>query len=513
MERQEVCNEFSYDHSLTNSCVDKVFWNEKTIAANPLLCIYHLGTSPTSSLEIKMEFRSGVDRNIFEYSERCFNMLVHLGVDSTDSLTEGMCTTYVGLVLVEKLLRKGYTFVDYPHLIRLNPNIPYKTRGNGAVCLRVDVPDNEVELVFSTARETVEDLAVFSDPQTNPGIALYTGHVPDALHAFYGKALHRLLIVEDAVKAAKKVGAHLYGYKNRRGVIGALASIGEPLLRDHTYELLAYREERNWGNKRAINKESVIEMDKTVRGVFFNYDYEEDVICIAPHTVCPVLVGIRGETAESVRKAVSSIDVGEPVFKYVIFRTNQHTNFHFEKVSSVLEIVDYSSVIVEGEVVSSPKAIEGGHVFFEIENRGRIHCAAFEPTKKFRDCVRALMGGDRVRAYGGVKPPGSEKEVRCINLERLDVLELKTHFYANPVCPYCGKSMTSKGKGKGFACKKCKAWKRGKELKRIKRALLPGIYEPPPSAWRHLYRMTARKKRNCGRKVTLIDGWIASNNG
>jgi tRNA(Ile2)-agmatinylcytidine synthase len=437
-------------------------------------------------------------------------MLMHLGVDSTDSLTEGMCTTFVGLVLVEKLLKRGYTFVDYPHLIRLNPNIPYKTRGNGAICLRIDAPCNEVESVFTTARETVEDLAVFSDPQTNPGIALYTGHVPDALHAFYKKALHRLLMVEDAIDAAEKVGARLYGYKNKRGVIGALASIGEPLLQDHTYELLTYREKRNWGKKRIIDKETVIAMDKRVRDVFFNYDYEEDTICIAPHTVCPVLVGIRGETAESVKKAVSLIDVGEPVFKYVIFRTNQHTSFHFERVSSVSEIVDYSSVIVEGEVVAPPEPIEGGHVFFEIENRGRIHCAAFEPTKKFRDRVRALTGGDRIRAYGGVKPPESEREVRCLNLERLDILELKTHRYANPACPRCGKSMTSKGRGKGFACKKCKTWKQEKERIRIKRALSPGVYEPPPSAWRHLYRMTSRTNRNCGEKITLIDGWIMS---
>ena len=437
-------------------------------------------------------------------------MLMHVGVDSTDSLTEGMCTTFVGLVLVEKLLKKGYTFVDYPHLIRLNPNIPYKTRGNGAVCLRIDAPGSDVESVFTTARKTVEDLAVFSDPQTNPGIALYTGPVPDVLHVFYKKALHRHLMVEDAVDAAEKVGARLYGYKNKRGVIGALASIGEPLLQDHIYELLAYREKKTWGKKRIIDKETVIEMDKMVKDVFFNYDYEEDTVCIAPHTVCPVLVGIRGETAESVKKAVSLIDVGEPVFKYVIYRTNQHTNVHFEPVTSVSEIVDYSSVIVEGEVVTPPKTIEGGHIFFEIENRGRIHCAAFEPTKKFRDTVRALIVGDRIRAYGGVKPPDSEKEVRCVNLERLDILELNKKMYINPKCPRCGKSMTSKGKKKGYMCKKCKTRKQEKDTIYIERNVQPGVHEPPPSAWRHLYKMTARTNRNCGEKVVLTNGWMGS---
>lgn len=436
-------------------------------------------------------------------------MLVHLGVDSTDSLTKGMCTTYLGMVLVKRLRDQGVHFVDYPQLIRLNPNIPYKTRGNGAVCLRIDVLERNVEAIFATAKETVEELAVFSDPQTNPGIALYMREVPNRLHEFYENALHRLLQVEDAVAAADEVGARLYGYKNRRGVIGALASIGGILTKDHTYELLAYRKKENWGKKRNINAETVIAMDKKVGEVFFNYDYQENALCIAPHTVCPVLAGIRGETAQSVKKAVSMVDLGEPVSAYVIFRTNQHTNVHFEKVSSVSDIVDYSSVIVEGNVVSDPFTIKGGHIFFDIENQGRITCAAFEPTKGFRDIVRELRKGDHIRVYGGVKP-GGERKVRALNLERLDIIEVKDYAYRNPLCPHCGKSMTSKGKGKGFQCKRCKIVRNQKEIVPIDRELRPGSYEPPPSAWRHLYKMIERKRNNCGSPIELIDEWIRS---
>lgn len=434
-------------------------------------------------------------------------MRVHLGVDSTDSLTQGMCTTYVGMILIKKLLKLGAHFADYPHLIRLNPNIPYKTRGNGAVALQVDIPEEKAEDAFNAAKETVEEFAVFSDPQTNPGIACVRGDIPDELHGFYQKALHRLVPVEDAYMTARKVGARLCGYKNKRGVIGALASIGEPLENDHTYELMAYREERNWGKERRVNPETVIRMDKEIEDVFFNYDYEEDTLCIAPRTVCPVLVGIRGETAESVRHALDMVDVGEPVADHVIYRTNQHTNFHFEKVSSVSEIVDYSSVILEGEVVQNPFTIQGGHIFFEIENKGRIHCAAFEPTKKLRDAVRNLIVGDSVRVYGGVQRKDSAK-MRAVNLERLDIIKLKTSAYTNPRCPLCGKSMTSKGKGKGFQCKKCKIKKKEKEHVSINRALQPGVYEPPPSAWRHLYKMTARTRTNCGENITVLNGWI-----
>ena len=40
--------------------------------------------------------------------------------------------------IVDILIKKfKYNFIDFPLLIRLNPNIPIKTRGNGSVCLRI----------------------------------------------------------------------------------------------------------------------------------------------------------------------------------------------------------------------------------------------------------------------------------------------------------------------------------------------------------------------------------------
>ncbi|MCG7852937.1 MAG: tRNA(Ile2) 2-agmatinylcytidine synthetase, partial [Methanosarcinaceae archaeon] len=54
-----------------------------------------------------------------------------IGIDDTDS-REGMCTTYLGAVLLDELTVYG-TVVGYPLLIRLNPTIPYKTRGNASI--------------------------------------------------------------------------------------------------------------------------------------------------------------------------------------------------------------------------------------------------------------------------------------------------------------------------------------------------------------------------------------------
>src|SRR3989304_1119474 len=61
-------------------------------------------------------------------------MPLYLGVDDTDSL-RGMCTTFLATELVRALPK--WDLIGFPRLVRLNPNIPWKTRGNGAICLRL----------------------------------------------------------------------------------------------------------------------------------------------------------------------------------------------------------------------------------------------------------------------------------------------------------------------------------------------------------------------------------------
>jgi len=48
---------------------------------------------------------------------------LHIGFDDTDS-PKGGCTTYIAALLVEKLSIMSVSFMDYPNLIRLNPNVP-----------------------------------------------------------------------------------------------------------------------------------------------------------------------------------------------------------------------------------------------------------------------------------------------------------------------------------------------------------------------------------------------------
>src|SRR3989442_792705 len=62
-------------------------------------------------------------------------MVLWIGVDDTDRL-RSMCTTFLATESVRDLTG-GFDLIGYPRLVRLNPNIPWKTRGNGAICLCV----------------------------------------------------------------------------------------------------------------------------------------------------------------------------------------------------------------------------------------------------------------------------------------------------------------------------------------------------------------------------------------
>jgi tRNA(Ile2)-agmatinylcytidine synthase len=59
-----------------------------------------------------------------------------IGIDDTDS-PQGMCTTYLGAVLVRRLIQ-AHMQVKEARLVRLNPNVTWKTRGNAAIAFEVD---------------------------------------------------------------------------------------------------------------------------------------------------------------------------------------------------------------------------------------------------------------------------------------------------------------------------------------------------------------------------------------
>lgn len=409
---------------------------------------------------------------------------VWVGLDDTDS-RRGGCTTYLAALLVRRFKAMGYRLAGYPRLIRLNPNCPFKTRGNAAVALAVE--EGDPEKIEEEVRKTVEGNAELEAEGTDPGAAIYLGEPPPELRELYLRALHEIIPLEEALEVGERVGARLLRWKLGRGVVGALAAIGADLSRAKTYELIAHRKREYWGTVRKVDARSVWEMDAATRPLTFdNVDPETGEIRITPHTPCPVLLGIRGVTPEVVEEAYKMLRINEPVEFYTIFETNQGTDVHLQAMK-ISELRDGVSAIVDGVVRSRPRYEVGGHVFFRLgDETGGVTCAAYEPTKSFRHLIAKLEPGDRVTVYGAVKlkPQGL-----TLNLEKIHVKEVTRIVRRRPpVCPICGKRMESAGRRKGYRCKRCGARLMKPEIVEVERDIKPGFYEVPPSARRHLAR-------------------------
>lgn len=420
---------------------------------------------------------------------------MHIGLDDTDSPRMG-CTTYIAVLLVEKLLKMGASFIDYPNLVRLNPNVPWKTRGNGALCLRVKCLRDLVEEIMEAVVDTIEENADLEYAGTDPGAVFFFGEVPKEAKAFAKNTIQGLVKMEEALKLIKKFRGEAVGFKHGRGIIGGLAAIGETLEDDHTFEIIAYRTPKNCGTPRRVEAASILEMsEKTAPLTFNNVDSETGRILITPRGPDPILYGIRGETPEAVKRAHEMIRSLEEVERWVIFRTNHGTDAHLGRVKSISEVKPFNPVIVRGLVDREPRVIPGSHVIFSVKDEtGIVDCAAYEPTGNLRNVVKRLIVGDLVEAYGGVRP-ASLKHPMTVNLEKIRVLKLALKIvFSNPLCLQCGKRMKSMGKGKGFRCDKCGF--RSSNLQKIalegERPFKEGLYITPPRSQRHLTKPLCR---------------------
>jgi tRNA(Ile2)-agmatinylcytidine synthase len=406
---------------------------------------------------------------------------MRIGIDDTDA-PDGMCTTYLGAVLSRRLAGSGFR-VGIPRLLRLNPNVPWKTRGNAAICIEAE---GDPEEAFQIACSCVEELAVLRAPETHPGVVVVEDP-PEP--AFYRKALQDFCTVEEAREVLEAAGARSRGWKLGRGLIGAAAAVSADLP-DATWELLAYRTPARWGTGREIVPPSFfLSQEATTPHTWDTVDPGQGIVVCSPHTPDPVLFGIRGESPWWVTYARSFL-VTEPSGLEQLWLTNQSTDAHLRDGSiGVLE--EGQSYRVTGTVAGKAVTGRGGHVAVPLQEDGIVlPCMAYEPTKGFRDVVRGLRAGDRILACGSFKG-GS------LNLEKIRVIHLaEDREQRPPVCGACGKRMTSAGTAKGYKCIRCGSRARDPEVCLHPRTLTAGWHEVPPCARRHLARPLVRGVEN-----------------
>jgi tRNA(Ile2)-agmatinylcytidine synthase len=229
-------------------------------------------------------------------------------------------------------------------------------------------------------------------------------------------------------------------------------------------------------------------MDRKYPSTFDNYDYKNKHNRIVPNSPCPILFGIRGPKEKDLIDAKSIIR-SEEIDSWLIFITNQGTDDHLEK-TGINKVQPYQSVIITGIIAKAPNTVKGGHVFFKIkDSNGKIDCAAYEPTKEFRDVIRELRLGDKVEVYGGIR-----NDPLTINLEKINIKYLKKQKekIENPICPKCNKHMKSKGTNQGYKCSKCGSKSNKPIIKEVNRNIKTGLYEVPVCARRHLSKPIKR---------------------
>lgn len=383
-------------------------------------------------------------------------MALLVGIDDTDS-HQGGCTTSLAdavVALFPELAPDGP-----PRLVRLNPNVPWKTRGNGAIALAFR-GEFDLDEALTRVRRLVEQEAQRAEG-TSPGVVVADAPLDAAL---YEAAVTRIVQREEL--APHLAHARHWG---GRGVIGAAAALAWPAKRT-TWERIAYRDRLG---PRDIAPERVLAVERAFSTLFDSYDLvEDDVVCV-PSSPCPVLFGLRGLDPHDLADASSTLGPQRPV-RETLFVTNHASDDHLV-LREPADVRAFESATARGRVASRP--IErNGHVFLDVAG---LRCAAYAPTRSFRRLVGALREGDDVTVCGGAHD-GPDGRV-TLGIEKLHAHEARRKA-GNPFCPRCGARMKSAGRHAGYRC--C-----GLRVATAPTAPGPeGWHEVPASARRHLAR-------------------------
>ena len=443
-----------------------------------------------------------------------------VGIDDTDSPAGG-CTTWA---LTEVLREVGeFEVVGFPRLVRLNPNVPFKTRGNAALAVRFghgqgtprrigafgstpvlsyprgrDLNTAEKDRLFETVLASVCRSSRWGDPGTDPALVIAPRHLPEP---FYWRAVRDRLRPADAYGAIASVeGALSAAYGSGQGIVGAAASLAWRARR-RTWEAIAYRPPGRWGTRRRVDAASVRAMERRNPTTFLSWDPSTRRLLVTPHTPCPILFGVRATDPATLPRAVRSVR-SEPWDRWVIFETNQATGDHLQQ-THVDDVRPGQSPFLEGRVSQPPERLRGGHVRFELEDdTGRIPCLAFEPTKTLPRVASQLALGDNLKVWGATS---WEEGDRTVHVEGFSVTRLAATYrkVSNPRCTACGGSTGSLGRGKGYRCKRCRTTVPLEAATTVpceRRGIL-GTHLPTASARRHLSPLTLMRPSSFGSRL------------
>jgi len=374
--------------------------------------------------------------------------ILSIAVDDVDSPAGGCTTHFTGLLLAE-LEKAGATLLDYPLLVRLNPGIPWKTRGNAATVLRITGLDlrEAIDIVGWMVSEYTVDRPF--EPGKGAGFVILEGYPwRPGLRWLYRKGLSSILAADQVEYVINHYGGYLSGGRGRIGAAAAIAALAP--WDDYTYELVAYRRPERWGKPRCVRLREGEAW--TAACAFNNYDLTTRVLVAAPHGPDPVLAGFRGDCPGPLARYANMV-CEEPHF-WVVYRSNQHTDAH-ALLGSPSGIHPYEYVHVRATIIGNPRIAPGGHTIVEALIEGRpADLAFYREAYPLNEEARLLAPGDKVELMGSVRPYGDGRPT--IAVDKFRVLEATPRYRrVAPLCVRCGSRMKSAGRGGGYKCPKC----------------------------------------------------------
>ena len=403
---------------------------------------------------------------------------VVIGLDDTDHPTAG-CTTDCFDDLLNHLSNgeHGFTVVSR-RLVRLWPFAPRRTRGNGALSAVIELDSNTHQILKEECEIWFEELLKKSEPfdtESTPSSPVLIICDSDPPLNWYKDAVMSYVELNSRLHEIEELGMTVYCGDRKWGAIGASAAVAWSPVKDSTWELIAWRNDKNIGTERVITSQAVQEMEEFHPRTFVNRDPTKGKGLIAPRTPCPVLYGIRGDSSESVEQAHFWLQLRSDVensTRYAIHVTNQLSDDHVNGSCS-------------GTVLTHPEHTKGAHSNVTVSVRGiATKLVAFSEGGPVNRLLRTLHPGDVISWVGLTAPDDS------IHLERLSLQDSVPRITSRPLC--CGKTMRSSGSGLPIRCLDCgtksqRFWlSQNHDLDSF--GTIEDWVEPTPSNRRHLAR-------------------------
>lgn len=447
-------------------------------------------------------------------------MWILIGLDSIDSYLGG-CTTHFATYVVEEIFNLNGLITDYPRLIRLNPDIPWKTRGNGSVAIEAIIANKNVKKLVQNIKEKLYwyiDKIGGHYINSDPCIIFINGNKLtdtelELLNRFSINALYKLIKIDEILEIKNiikdKIIAEIKPFGNK-GLIGAISAIGNFIYNDYTFELLIYRNLMERYRNRDINLNNIRKkINKFLNeDTFAHIDFETNRLLWMPHGPDPVIAGIRSNNISSLMGIFRRIIDNIKYDRWMIFITNQGTNQHLENSNiknNLYSIKIYNEVKIRAKISKNIVNLKGGHIFLKsFSNNTQFIIAGYYETGRMREVLKSIR--EEIIVGGGIKP----NKLGGPPILNLQFIILKRPYFlknikVNIFCPKCYKKMDNKGKG--YKCNQCN-YKITFNKYKVKPLIInniptPQIYLPP---YRSIFHISKPLKRYGREKKYRIKG-------